>query len=180
MDLRQLTRRASRVARLDTTIYEDVEADEGAVNQAALLIGMSWIAAAIGSFHSHAPLTSLVAGLVLAALGWVLWIGGIWWLAKYVLNEGVSPIEYWPYLRTVGFASVPGMALLVGVVPGLFGLILLGAVYFWFFATTTLAVQQSLYYSDVVRSAIVVGVVWIIQIVVQGIIFDAIVGTGAA
>lgn len=180
MDVQQLTRRGLRVARLDTAIYEDVEEDEEAVNQAALLVGLSWIAAGIGSFHVHAPVTSLVAGLVLAALGWVLWIGGIWALAKYVLNEGVRPIEYWPYLRTVGFAAVPGIALLVGVVPGLFGLILLGAVYLWLFATTTLAVQQSLYYSDVVRSAIVVGVVWVIQIVAQGIIFDAIVGTPAA
>jgi hypothetical protein len=72
----------------------------------------------------------------------------------------------------VSFAAVPGVALVLGLLPGTLGHLLFFGVSLWMVATMVLAVQQSLFYADIARSAIVVGVAWIIQFVLQDILFD--------
>lgn len=173
MDTNQIIQRARRVALLDAEVYAEVEEHEEAVPQGALIVAVAMAAAGLGSIHAGNPFATLVAGLIMATLGWVLWVGMIWCMGKYVLTEGAAKATPESFFRTVSFAAVPGAALVLGVLPGMLGYLLFFAVSLWMVATTVLAVQQSLFYADILRSAIVVGVAWIIQFVLQDVLFDA-------
>ena len=64
--------RIIKSALLDPNIYEEVEADKGAMGQAAVVVILSSIAAGIGAFRTNG-----VAGLVFAAvaalIAWLVW-----------------------------------------------------------------------------------------------------------
>ena len=48
----ELLKRIVRAARLDVSLYEEVEADESALTQATLIVVLSSIAAGVGSIFS--------------------------------------------------------------------------------------------------------------------------------
>ncbi|GEM_PF-5008954 len=180
MEPRKAIEQAIRVARLDTEIYEAVEEDPGASLQAGLIVAVALAAAGVGSIHSGQPLLTFLVGLAVAGLGWALWMGIIWGVANYILTESTTQASYAGFARTVGCAAVPGAALIVAILPGALGGLLFLAVSGWWLATTTLAVRQSLYYGDLIRSAIVVGVGWVAQIILLRVfVFHALLGTVA-
>jgi hypothetical protein len=180
MDTQKLIDRVIRVARLDTAIYGEVEDDALATTQAGAVVLLAVLAAAIGGIQAEQPMATFVLGLIVTLLGWALWMGAIWGVANYILTESATHASYWGFARTVGFAAVPGVALIGAILPGMVGAVVFLAVNAWWVATTTLAVQQCLYYGDLIRSAIVVTVGWVVQVmVVQVFVFDALIGIAA-
>ena len=68
MDMELLVDRMLRAARLEPAVYEEVEADEGALEQALAVVLISSLAAGIGSLPA-AGLGGLIVGVIGALLG---------------------------------------------------------------------------------------------------------------
>ena len=68
----ELLKRIVRAARLDVSLYEEVEADESALTQATLIVVLSSIAAGVGSIFSAGFLV-LIVGTLSALIGWYIW-----------------------------------------------------------------------------------------------------------
>jgi hypothetical protein len=125
-------------ARLNIDVYEEVEADTSATGQAALVVCLVSIAAAVGSANAG-PV--VVASRVLAALlGWLLW-SGITYLIGDKLLRGTA--TWGELLRTVGFALAPGILFMLMIVPGI-GPAVAIIVNLWILIAVMIAIRQAL------------------------------------
>jgi hypothetical protein len=125
-------------ARLNVDVYEEVEADTSATKQAALVVCLVSIAAAIGSANAG-PI--VVTTRVLAALfGWLLW-SAITYLIGDKLLRGTA--TWGELLRTVGFALAPGLLFMLMIVPAI-GPAVRVIVNLWILVAAIIAIRQAL------------------------------------
>jgi hypothetical protein len=101
-------------AALDVSVYEEVEADERATAQAALVVALAAVAAAIGA--SQAGPTEVLARLLTQLLGWLVWSGITYLIGDKLLGGKAT---YGELQRTIGFAQGPGLLSALRAVPGL-------------------------------------------------------------
>jgi len=135
---RSLVDRAVGAARLDIPTYEEVEADRSATSQAAVVVAVAAIASAIGA--SGRGTGGIVAGLIGAFLSWGISSG----LAYYVGTRFFGGTADWgELLRTLGFAQAPGVLNVLGIIPGLGGLVTF-AVTIWVLVAQVVAIRQAL------------------------------------
>ncbi len=125
------------------SVYEEVEHDNTATGQAAAVVGLVAVAAAIGG--AAGGIGAAVAGIAAAYIGWALW-SGTCYLVGVQLFDGKA--DWGELLRTIGFAQAPGVLLLFGfmLTPGTGGLLKLG-VYMWMVGTVFVAIRQALDFS---------------------------------
>lgn len=64
--------RIIRAAKLDVSLYEEVEADKGALPQAMGVVVLSSVAAGLGSIE-RAGLSAISIGTITALIGWYVW-----------------------------------------------------------------------------------------------------------
>jgi len=133
-----LIERMLGAARLDIDTYEEVEHDTTATSQAATVVAIVALAAAIGGVRSGSG--GLIAGLIGAFAGWLIW-SGVTYLIGTALFEGKA--TWGELLRTLGFAQSPGVLYVLGIVPFLGGLIRL-AVWIWLLVAGIIAIRQAL------------------------------------
>ena len=161
--------RMIRAARLDPNLYEEVEADPGTMREAGLVVVLSSIAAGIGSI-TQGGLAGIVFGTVAALVGWFIWAYLTCIIGTKLLPTAETEADYGQLLRTLGFASAPGIIRVLGLVP------LLGPVVFfisgiWMLAATVVAVRQALDYTSTLRAVAVCIIGWVIQFVVLAFFF---------
>jgi hypothetical protein len=125
-------------ARLDVETYEEVEHDTTATSQAALVVAIVALAAAIGGARSGSG--GLIAGLIGAFVGWLIW-SGLTYLIGTALFKGEA--TWGELLRTLGFAQSPGVLSVLGIIPFLGGLVRL-AVWIWLLVAGIIAIRQAL------------------------------------
>ncbi|MDN3516373.1 YIP1 family protein [Aquisalimonas lutea] len=164
------TERVIGAARLDPSIYEEVEHDPGAVGQAVGVVLLSSVAAGIGSMLYMDLGTSLIVGSIAALLGWLIWAFLTWLIGTKLLPEAGTEADMGQLLRTIGFASAPGILRFLGVIPGIGGLIVL-ACNIWMLAAMVVGVRQALDYTSTWRAVGVCVIGWVILIVLQGAVF---------
>jgi hypothetical protein len=104
--------------------------------------------------------------MVAALAGWFIWA----WLT-YIIGTRLLPMprthaDLGQLLRTTGFASAPGIARVVGIFPGLGGVVFF-VTGVWMLAAFVVAVRQALDYTSTLRAVGVCLIGW----VVYGIIF---------
>ena len=133
-----LIERMLGAARLDIDTYEEVEHDTTATSQAATVVAIVAVAAAIGGSGSGSG--GLIAGLIGAFAGWLIW-SGVTYLIGTRLFEGKA--TWGELLRTLGFAQSPGVLYVLGIVPLLGGLVRL-AVWIWLLVAGIIAIRQAL------------------------------------
>ena len=128
-------------ARLDVNTYEEVEADQSATGQAALVVAIVAIASAIGSLGEGG--IGIVTGLLSAIVGWLLWAG-----ITYVIGDKLfgGTATWGELLRTLGFAQAPGVLLVLGIIPLLGGLVQ-AVVGIWMLVAGIIAIRQALDFS---------------------------------
>lgn len=132
---RPFTRRMIAAASLDVSVYEEVEADGTATGQAALVVVLSAIAAAIGSVNQNA-----IGGLIGALVGWAVWAGVTYFIGATLFKGTASWGEL---LRTLGFAQAPGLLYVVGIIPVLGALAKL-VIGIWVLIAGIIAIRQAL------------------------------------
>lgn len=152
-----LTDRMLGAATLNVATYEEVEADESATGQAAAVVILVSIAAAIGSVGNGA--NGVVSALVANLVGWALLAGVVYLVGTRVFGGTATWGEV---LRTMGFAQAPGVLYALGFIPLVGGLVSL-AVWIWILVTTIVAIRQAL---DVdTTKAIATGVIgWLVML----------------
>jgi hypothetical protein len=150
-------------AKLSADIYEEVEADRHATAQAMGVVILSSVAAGIGSLTlQHAGSGALLLGTVSALLGWLVWAGLTYFIGTRILPEPQTRAEYGQLLRTIGFASSPGIVRILGIVPGLTGIVFIGTG-IWMLAAAIVAVRQALDYHSTWRALGVCLIGWLVQ-----------------
>jgi hypothetical protein len=174
-----LVNRMLRAARLEVPLYEEVEADVTATNQALLVVvivaACSGIAAAVGNSQTNA-IAALVGGILQALVGWAVWSFVIFFVGTRVMGGTAT---YGELLRTLGFAQSPGVLLLISFVPVLGGIIAL-IVGIWSLVAGFIGTRQALDLDNAKTAvSILLGIVaFILAAIVISLIFGAVFGLG--
>jgi hypothetical protein len=156
--------RMFRAAKLDVQLYEEVEADIGATTQATIVVVLAALAAGIGSLGSGG-ISGLFTGTVIALIGWLVWAFLTYFIGTRLLPEPQTNADYGQLLRTIGFASAPGVIRVLGIVPGLAPfLFLIGGI--WMLVAMVVAVRQALDYKSTGRAVGVCLIGWLVQVVI--------------
>jgi hypothetical protein len=153
--------RMIRAAKLDAQLYEEIEADQTAMGQAMGVVILSSLAAGVGTIERTGIGVILLATLV-ALVGWYLWAFLIYLIGTKLLPEPQTHADYGELLRTIGFSSSPGLIRLLGIIPGLAGVIMAVAGV-WMLMAMVIAVRQALDYRSTLRAVGVCIIGWIIQ-----------------
>jgi hypothetical protein len=161
--------RIIRAAKLDAQLYEEVEADRDATGQAMAVVVMSALAAGIGSLGSGG-LLGIVGGTIVALVGWYIWAFLTYFIGTRLLPEPQTKADYGELLRTIGFASAPGLIRVFGFIPGL-GAPLFLVAGIWMLVAMVIAVRQALDYTSTPRAVGVCLIGWLVQAVI--LIFSA-------
>ena len=137
--------RMIRAAKLDVQLYEEVEADQGAMAQAMTVVILSALAAGIGSANVG-PL-GLVLSMIGALIGRYAWAFLTYLIGTKLLPEPETRADYKELLRTIGFSSAPGLIRVLGIIPGLRALLFTVAS-IWMLVAMVIAVRQALDYTS--------------------------------
>ena len=162
-----LTDRMIRAAKLDASLYEEVEADQGAMGQAVAVVVLSGVAAGVGN-AVNGGLSGVVIGTIGAIVGWYVWALLTYFIGTKLLPEPQTRADHGELLRTIGFSSAPGLIRVLGVIPGLRGLVFLVAG-IWMLVAMVIAVRQALDYQSTWRAIGVCLIGWVVQGVILAI-----------
>jgi hypothetical protein len=171
-----ITERMIGAAFLDVNTYEEVEADETATGQAAVVVVMVAAAQAIGSAGSGG--LGMVMAAIMAVIGW-----GIWAAVTYVVGDKIfgGTATWGELLRTLGFAQAPGLLGILAILPLVGGLTSL-VVAVWTLITGVVAIRQALDFSTgkAILTALISMVVIIGFMLTMATLFGAAVVGGSA
>lgn len=173
---RSLVERMIGAALLDVSVYEEVEADQGATGQAAMVVGIVAICAAIGSY-SHGG-KGIIGAVVMAFVGWLI-MSALTYFIGTKLFGGTADIG--EMLRTLGFAQSPGVIAILGIIPFLGGLVIF-AVAIWQLITAVVAIRQALDFDTgkAIATAVISWlVVWVVTAVLMAMVFGTALAVGA-
>lgn len=171
------TERMVRAAKLDVALYEEVEADTNALGQAMGVVVLSSIAAGLGSI-TQGGMGGLILITISSLIGWYVWAYLTYFIGTKLLPESQTHTSHGELLRTLGFASSPGLIRIVGLIPGLTGIVFF-ITSIWMLVTMVVAVRQALDYTSTLRAVGVCAIGWIVQALVLALLF-AIVGSPPA
>jgi hypothetical protein len=164
-----ITDRMVRAAKLDVTLYEEVEADKGAMGQAMMVVIISSVAAGIGTINISGT-KGLFFGTIVALLGWFVWAYLTYLIGTRLLPEPQTKADYGELLRTIGFSSSPGVLRILAVIPFL-GAIINFLIGIWMLVAMVIAVRQALDYNSTGRAVGVCFIGWIVQTALFGLFF---------
>ena len=167
--------RIIRAAKLDVHLYEEVEADKEAMGQAMWVVILSSIAAGVGSI-ARGGIGGILIGTIVALIGWYVWAYLTYFIGTKILPEPRTRANPAELLRTIGFSSSPGLIRVLGIIPGLAGVVFLVAS-IWMLVAMVIAVRQALDYKSTLRAVGVCVIGWIIQMVILALMFAIFGGT---
>ena len=179
-----LTDRMVRAARLETSLYNEVEADLSATNQALTVVVVTALAGGIGAALGQAVagrptgvVGGLIGGIIAELVGWLVWSYVMYLVGTRVFHGTAT---YGELLRTLGFANSPGVLLILRFVPVLGGLIAL-LVGIWRIVAGFIAVREALDLDNGnTLATIVVGIIaYLVVLLIVGLVLGTI-GLGAA
>ena len=179
-----LTDRMVRAARLETGLYNEVEADLSATNQALTVVVVTALAGGIGAALGQAlagrptaVVGGLIGGVIAELVGWLVWSYVMYLVGTRVFHGTAT---YGELLRTLGFANSPGVLLILRFIPVLGGLIAL-IVGIWRIVAGFIAVREALDLDNGnTLATIVVGIVaYLVVLLIVALVLGTI-GLGAA
>lgn len=165
-----LSDRMIRAAQLDASLYEEVEADRDATGQAMSVVILSSVAMGLGSF-SEVGVIGLIGGALAALAGWFVWALLTYWIGTSLLPEPQTRADLGQMLRTTGFSSSPGVLRVLGIVPGLWTMVVF-VTSIWMLAAMVIAVRQALDYQGTPRALGVCFLGWLIQVIFLAFLYS--------
>lgn len=164
-----LARRIIGAARLDPAVYEEVEADRSATWQAALVVVLTSVAAGVGSLGGTSSAAGLIGGTIGGLIGWMAWAMLTYLIGTHVLPEAATRANPGELLRTLAFASAPGLLRVFGGLPGL-RMAVFAVTSVWMLAAMVVAVRQALDYTSTARAIGVCLIGWALSLAVAALI----------
>ena len=152
--------RIIRACKLDTTLYEEVEADKSATFQAALVVVLSSLAAGIGAISLGSY--NFIMPAILSLISWYIWAYLIYLIGAKLFPEEKTKADHGELLRTIGFSSAPGLIRVFGFTPELMTITFIGAG-IWMLVAMIIAVRQALDYQSTWRAIGVVVIGFLVQ-----------------
>ena len=146
--------RMIRASRLDINMFEEVEADTSATNQALLIVALVALATGIASLGTTG-LIGLFVGVVSAIVGWALWAWILHLIGTKIMPSHSTHADWGQLARTLGFAQSPGILRVLGLVP-VVGNIIFAVASIWMLVAMVVAVRQALDYTSTWRAIAVV------------------------
>ena len=149
---------------LDAAIYEEVEADTGATTQAFLVVLASSLAAGFGARGlGGMTLVNITFVSIVALLAWAAWALVIFAIGGHLMPEPQTRVDVGELLRTIGFASAPGLLRVFGIIPGVaIPAFVISSV--WMLFAMVIAVRQALDFRSTARAIGVCVLGWILAI----------------
>jgi hypothetical protein len=156
--------RVIRAARLDASLYEEVEADPSSMGQATVVVVLASIAGGIGTAGIEGQ-PGFILGLVVNLIGWYIWAFITYLIGTRLLPQPATQADVGQLLRTLGFAAAPLLLRVFGVIPGIGPLIIMASAV-WGLAAMIVAVRQALDYDSTGRAVLVCLIGWLVQILI--------------
>ena len=104
-------------------------------------------------------------GTVLSLIGWAIWAWLIYFIGTRWLSEPDTNADVGQLLRTVGFATSPGVLRVLGIVP-LLGELVFVVTAIWTLIAMVVAVRQALDYRSTGRAVGVCIIGWLVQLAI--------------
>jgi hypothetical protein len=157
------------VLRLDAVTYEEIEADESATTQAAMVVAIvaivgGIVGAGIGSALGVNFVGSFLRQLIGAFVAWLVWAAVTYFVGTLLFN-GKSTMGQ--MLRVLGFAQAPGFLFIIPVCGTFVG-------WLWTLACSFIAIRQGLDLDN--TKAFFTAVVALILVIVINIVIGRILG----
>jgi Yip1-like protein len=147
-------------AALDAAIYEEVEADPKAGVQAAIIVVLSSLAAGIGVRGlGQNSLSNIVLSSIIALMAWACWALVTYQVGARLLPEPQTSADVGELMRTIGFASTPGLLRIFGFIPGV-TIPAFVVAWIWMLVAMIVAVRQALDYTSTARAVAVCVIGW--------------------
>lgn len=169
--MNEFLNRMLRAAKLDPHLYEEVEADRNLFGQSMLVVILASLASGLGNI-AQGGATGIVLMTLLALVSWFIWAYLTYIIGTKLLPTKDTEADYGELLRTIGFSSSPGIIRVVGIVPGLTGIVFTVA-NIWMLVAMVIAVRQALDYESTLRAVGVCLIGWLIQAVLLGLVLAA-------
>ncbi len=142
--------RIIRAAKLDISLYKEVAADTGTMNQAIAIVLLSAIAAGVGKIGIIGP-NQIIIEPISEVIGWYMWTYLIYFVGTKLPPEAGNNATPGELLRAIGFSHAPGMILVFCIVPGIFiTIFVVGST--WMLVAMVIAVKQILNYKSTLRA----------------------------
>ena len=145
--------RMVRAAKLDASLYEEVEKDATATNQAVLVVVIASVCSGIGSAIGGQMAggmgglaVGLVVGVITALVGWFVWSFITYFIGTRLFKGPQTEATYGQLLRCIGFSDSPLVLAILSFIPFLGGIISLVAS-LWSLVAMIVAVRQALDFS---------------------------------
>lgn len=159
-----LLERIVGVLKLDVPTFEEIEHDQSATGQAALVVVLVAVLSGLGSGLSGTngfSLGGLLLGIIGVIIGWVVWSALVYYIGTSFFG-GTADIG--EMLRVIGFARAPSALGILAFIP-VVGLIIGLVAAVWSLVAGVIGVRQGLDISTT-NAVIVVIIGWIVAVVI--------------
>ena len=156
-------------ALLDRRIYEEVEADRQATGQALGAVLLTSVAGGVGFLGLGVTPQAFVAGVIGALVGWVAWAALTYLIGTRILPEPQTRADVGELLRTIAFASAPGLLRVLAVIPRL-SVSVYVITSIWMLLAMVVAVRQALDYRSTGRAVAVCALGWGLSLAIAAVI----------
>ncbi len=161
--------RIIRASMLDSSLYEEVEADKSTKGQAIAVVVFASIAGGIA--FNTGSLSGIITGIIASLASWYVWAYLTYFIGTKLLPEPQTKADLGELLRTIGFASSPGLLRVFCVIPG-FEMLVYSISSVWMLVAMIIAVRQALDYNSTLRAVLVCAIGYVFQIFVIVLIFS--------
>lgn len=168
--------RMVRAARLDSSLYEEVEADRGALGQAIGVVVLGSIASGVGS-GGQIGVTAVAVGAGRELIVWLVWAALTYLIGAKLLPETQTRADAGELLRTIGFANAPCLLRIVGLIPGAADVVFY-ITGIWRLAAMVVAVRQALDYSSTWRAVVVCLIGLLVDVFTRLVLLWILLGAG--
>jgi hypothetical protein len=179
MDFNTLLSRAIRAARLDVTLYQEVEKDTS-LNREALMVviiatALAGLGALVGGIFTGfgAALLAVAWTVIWGIVGYYIWAYLTWFIGTRLFQGTAEPGEL---LRTLGYATAPRALGVLSFIPCA-GAIIGFLAGIWSLVAGVIAVREALNF-DTGKAIITVVIGWVVVFLV-GALVATILGVGA-
>ena len=178
--LGKMPERMLGAALLNPNTYEDVEHDRGATIQAALIVILVSVGAAVGGGLAEDSdiLRGVGFGAIRGVVTWAVWAGVAMLVGTTILKTPETHADWGQVARGTGFAQTPGI-LSVLVFISYAGPAIALAAFIWSVVAMIISLRQTLDYNSTWRAFFVAVISFIPAAVINGLIFWAL-GIGLA
>ena len=155
---------------MSAATYEEVEADREATGQAITVVLLASVATGVGLLDPGSPsLQIVIAGTIAGIAAWVSWAVLTFLIGTRLLAEPETRADVGELLRTIAFASAPGLLRVFGVIPLLRVPVYVVTAMCMLFAMIV-AVRQALDYRTTGRAVGVCLVGWALSLTIAAVI----------